>query len=255
MTQGFEDKLSVHRDLPRAHVVGNEGKAFLYDGVKIDRFLLQLTASEHGPMALDDLRGADALGLDIGEDLSDGVWRRTIRGDHHLKRLGVVHHRTERLNELMQNRVSQRRHRLAAAGVSGERQVPPAVDLGPLPGAALEQQPDDQERLDDQCAGRAQNRGPVFAATGWDFDSAPRCPAATDSRGCPTAAARASRISVGPGGRGGTLMLPGDAPFRSRMATSAVSRPRSSMDISLPPTMPEPRNTLCLANRGAFAVA
>ena len=27
-------------DLPRSHVVSNEGKAFIYDGVKIDRFLL-----------------------------------------------------------------------------------------------------------------------------------------------------------------------------------------------------------------------
>ena len=29
-------------DLPRSHVVGNEGKAFIYNGVKIDRFLVQL---------------------------------------------------------------------------------------------------------------------------------------------------------------------------------------------------------------------
>jgi hypothetical protein len=43
---------------------------------------------------------ADALGLDVGQDLSDRVGRRTIRGDHHLQRLGVVHDRTERLTEL-----------------------------------------------------------------------------------------------------------------------------------------------------------
>ena len=50
-------------DLPRCHVVGDEGKTFIYHGVKIDRFLVQLTTSEHRPMAIDDLRGADALGL------------------------------------------------------------------------------------------------------------------------------------------------------------------------------------------------
>ena len=49
--------------------MSNEGEAFFDNGVKIDRFLLQLMTSEHCPMALDDLRGADALGLDIGEDL------------------------------------------------------------------------------------------------------------------------------------------------------------------------------------------
>jgi hypothetical protein len=63
----------------------------------------------------------------------------------------------------MCNRVIERRHRLAATEVSGECQVPPAVDLGAPPGAALEQEPDNQERLDRQCAGRAQNRAPVFA--------------------------------------------------------------------------------------------
>ena len=45
-------------------------------------------------MAIDDLRGLDALGPDIGQDLSDRVGRRTIGGDHHLKRLGVVDHRS-----------------------------------------------------------------------------------------------------------------------------------------------------------------
>ena len=63
----------------------------------------------------------------------------------------------------MCHRAGQRRHRLAAAGIGGECQVPPAVDLGPPPCAALEQQPDNQQRLDHQCAGGAQNRGPVFA--------------------------------------------------------------------------------------------
>ena len=77
-------------------------------------------------MALDDLRGVDTLGLDIGKDLADCAGHRALRGDHHLQRLSVVHHRTERLNELMQNRVSERRHRLAAVGVSGDCQAPPA---------------------------------------------------------------------------------------------------------------------------------
>ena len=77
MTHGFEDRLTVVSICRAAHVVGDEGKAFSDHGVKIDRFLVQLTASEHGPMAIDDLRGADALGLDIGQDLSDRVGRRT----------------------------------------------------------------------------------------------------------------------------------------------------------------------------------
>ncbi len=175
-------------------------------------------------MAIDDLRGADALGLDVGQDLADRVGRRAIGGDHHLQRLRVVHHRTERLTELVGDRARQRRHRLAAAGVGGERQVPPALDLGPLPCAALVQEPDDQQRLDDQRAGGAQHRAPVFAATGSERDSARRCRAATGSRRCPTAAARASRRSVGPGCCGGTLTLSGGAPFRIRMATSAVLR-------------------------------
>ena len=116
--------------------------------------------------------------------------------DHHLKRLGVVHHRAEGLTELVGNRAGQRRHRLAATGVGGERQVPPALDLGPLPCAALVQESDNQQRLDGQRADRAQHRDPVFAPQARSRDSARRCPAAAGSRGCPTAAARASRISV-----------------------------------------------------------
>jgi hypothetical protein len=142
--------------------VGNEDKAFVYNGAKIDRLPLQLMTAEHCPMALDDLRGENALGLDIGEDLSDCVWRRTLGGDHQLKRLGIVHYRTEGLTELMCNRVSERRHGLAATGVSGECQAPPAVDLGPLPGAALKQQPSNQEHQDGHCGGGAQNRASVF---------------------------------------------------------------------------------------------
>ena len=196
MTHGLEDRLTVAATCRAAHVVRDEGQALVDDGVKIDRFLVQLMASQHRPMAIDDLRGADALGLDVGQDLSDRVGRRTIRGDHHLQRLGVVHDRTERLTELMSNRAGQRRHRLAATGVGGERQVPPALDLGPLPCAALVQEPDDQERLDGQRADGAQHRAPVFAATGSERDSARRCPAATGSRECPIAATRASRRSV-----------------------------------------------------------
>ena len=64
------------------------------------------------------------------------------------QRFSVVHHRAERLTEFMRNRTGQRRHGLAATGVGGERQVSQAVDLGPPPCAALEQQPDDQHRLD-----------------------------------------------------------------------------------------------------------
>ena len=114
-------------------------------------------------MPIDDLCGLDALALDVGQDLAHRVGRRTIGGDHHPTRLGVVDHRAEGLTELMGNRARQRRHRLATIGVGGERQVPPALDLGPLPRAALVQEPDDQERLDGQHADGAQHRDPVCA--------------------------------------------------------------------------------------------
>ena len=65
-------------DLPRFHVVGDEGKALVDDAVKIGRLLVQLVTAEHRPMAIDDLRGAEALGLDIGQDLSDRVGRRPL---------------------------------------------------------------------------------------------------------------------------------------------------------------------------------
>ena len=196
MTHGIRRQIDGCLDLPRLHVVVDEGKAFSDHCVKIDRFHVQLMTSEHCPMAIDDLRGLDALGLDVGQDLPYRVGRRTIGGDHHLKRLGVVDHRAEGLTELMCNRACQRRHRLTPTGVRGERQVPPAVDLGTLPRAALVQEPDNQERLDEQRAHCAENREPVFAATGSELDSARRCPPATGSRGCPTAVTRASRISV-----------------------------------------------------------
>ena len=50
------------------------------DGMQIDRFLVELSALEHRPMAIDDLRGTDALGLNVGQDLADRVGRRPIRG-------------------------------------------------------------------------------------------------------------------------------------------------------------------------------
>ena len=156
----------------------------LHDGVDIDRFLLQLTTPEHRPIALDDLRRADALGAGYRRGSPHLSGRRTLGRDHHLERLGVVQNRAEWLAELMQNRVRERRHGLAAIGVGGERQVPAAVDLGALPCAALEQEPDDQERLDDQCAGRAQNRAPVFAPQAGSsiaHDAARRQPALGDA--------------------------------------------------------------------------
>ena len=151
------------RDLPCGHVVRDQRQGPVDHCVQIDRFPVQLMAFEHRPMAIDDLRSAYALGLDVGQDLSDRVGRRTIRGDHHLQRLGVVHDRTERLTELMSNRAGQRRHRLAATRVSGERQVPPAVALGTLPRAPLVQEPGYQQRLDGQHADGAQDRALVCA--------------------------------------------------------------------------------------------
>ena len=62
----------------------------------------------------------------------------------------------------MSNRAGQRRHRLAPARVSGERQVPPAVQLGPLPRAALVQEAGNQKRLDDQRADPAERDEPVL---------------------------------------------------------------------------------------------
>ena len=84
-------------------------------------------------------------------------------GRHHdLQRLGVVHEGREGLAELMSNRARQRRHRLAATRVGGKGQVPPALDLGPLPCAALVQEPGNQERLDDERGQHGQDGEPVF---------------------------------------------------------------------------------------------
>ena len=114
-------------------------------------FFCSLMAAEHRPVAIDNLRGTDALGLNIGQDFSYRIGRGTIGRDYHLQRLRVVHYGAERLTELVSNRARQRRHRFPAVGVGGERQVPPAFHLGPLPCAALVQEPDDQERLDERA--------------------------------------------------------------------------------------------------------
>ena len=66
---------------------------------------------------------------------------------------------------------------------------------------------------------------------------------------------RPSKIGSLGGRCAGTAMLPGGAPFKMRAATSAVLRLRSSMDISLPPTIPWPSIGLIGPNNGAFAVA
>ena len=135
-------------------------------------------------MPIDDLCGLDALALDVGKDLAHCVGRRTIGGDHHPTRLGVVDHRGERLTELMSDRTGQRRHRLTAAGVGGERQVPPALDLGPSACAALIQESDDQERLDSQDAEGAEHRASVLlpqARSAIAHDAAWRQPALGDA--------------------------------------------------------------------------
>src|ERR1700752_4299401 len=143
--------------------MSDECKTFRYHGMKVDRFPVQLTTPEHRPMPIDDLCGLDALALDVGKDLADRVWRPTISINHHPPRLGVVDHRAEGLTELVRNRARQRRHRLAATRISGERQVPTAVALGTFPRAALVQQPDDEERLDGQRADGAEHCAPVCA--------------------------------------------------------------------------------------------
>ena len=204
-------------------------------------------------MALDDLRGEDALGLDIGQDLFGRVRRRRIGRDHHQQRLGVVDHRTERLSELMSNRGRQGGHRLAATGVGGECEVSPAVDLSSPPchaariAARKSRTPEWPMRpqLSEQCPG--------IRSTGSDLDRAHRCRAATDSRGCPSAGARASRTSAEPGSCGGTAMLRGGAPFKIRTAASAVWRARSSMSDQGTADNPRTEIRLCAANRGAFA--
>ena len=38
----------------------DERQAFVDDGVKIDRLLVELTTAKHGPMAIDDLRRVNA---------------------------------------------------------------------------------------------------------------------------------------------------------------------------------------------------
>ena len=79
MMQGLRRQIDGGLDLPRPHVVSDERKAFMDHGVEVDRFRVQLMTSEHGPMAIDDLCGLDALGLDVGQDLAHRVGRRTIR--------------------------------------------------------------------------------------------------------------------------------------------------------------------------------
>jgi hypothetical protein len=89
--------------------VSDESKTLMYHSVKIDRFLVQLMTSEHGPMPIDDPCRLDALALDVGEDLVHRIGRRTIGGDHHPTRLGVVDHRAEGLTEFMRWPPSLRR--------------------------------------------------------------------------------------------------------------------------------------------------
>ena len=184
-------------DLPRLQVVSDERQAFADDGVEVDRLPVKLTTSQHRPMPLDDLRGLDALRPDVGQDLLRRVGRRTIGVDHRSKRLGVVDHRAEGLTELVGNRRGQRRHRLTAAGVGGERQVPPAVALGLPPCAALGQEADDEQRLEGQRADRSKHGELVLLPQAWDCDGARRCPPAAGSPRSPTAATRARRTSVG----------------------------------------------------------
>ncbi len=74
----------------------------------------------------------DALLFDVGKDLACRVWCRLIGSEHALKRLSVAQDRAEGLTELMCNGAGQRRHRLTAAGVSSEGEVPSAVQLGLL---------------------------------------------------------------------------------------------------------------------------
>ena len=214
-----------------------------YDGLKIDRLLAQLAAPQHRPMAVDDLRGERSLGLDIRQDLFDRDGGCALGSDHHLKRMGVVHHRAEGLSKLMRDRTGQRRHRLAPAGVGGQRQVPAAFDLCLLARAALVQKSGNQQRLDQQRAGRAQHRELVFApqaGTSKAHDAARREPALGDAPPLKLAPVEYGRL----GCCGGTLMLAGDSPSSSRPAASAVLRASSSSAINVPPTIPEPRYTL-----------
>jgi hypothetical protein len=138
----------------------------------------------------------------------------------------------------MGNRAGQRRHRLATTGVGGKRQVPPAVDLGPLPCAALVQEPDNQERLDDHRAGRAQHRGPVFAPqTGppIENEAVRRQPALRDPPSLQLAPVE-FRLTWRLWRRSDAT---GAVPFKSRLATSAVLRLRKSLELVLEHTMPE----------------
>ena len=179
-----------------------------------------------------------------------------LPGDHRLQRVRVVEHRTEGLTELVGDRRRERRHRLAAAGVSGERQVPPALDLGPLACAALVEEPDDQEELDGQHAGCAQHRALGMRSTGSGRDSARRCRAVTGSRGFPTAAIRANRISADRAplrrdldacGRGAVQESSGHVRC---VATQLVHGHQPSADNAK-----AEHRARAMENRGAFAVA
>ena len=66
-------------NLPPPHVVSDERKALMDDDVEVDRFRVQLTASEHGPMAIDDLCGLDRFCLDVGENLPHRARASNVR--------------------------------------------------------------------------------------------------------------------------------------------------------------------------------
>ena len=108
--------------------------------------------------------------------------RRPLGADDHLQRLSVVNHRAEGLTELMGNRVRQDGHRLSATGVGRDREVSAAVQLGPLPGAALVEETDNQQRLDEQRTHRAEHGEPVFLpqVRSIEHDAAGRQPALGD---------------------------------------------------------------------------
>jgi len=184
-TGGAEDLFKYRPPAGRyAVVVGNERKTVIDHGMEVDRFRVQLMASEHGPVPINDLCGLDAFCLDVGKDLAYRLGRRAIGGNHLLQGMGVVNHRAERLTELMRDRICQRRHRLTAVGISGERQIPSAVQLGPLPCAPLIEEADNEKRLDGQRAGRAEYRVSVFlpqARTAIAHDTACRQPTLRDA--------------------------------------------------------------------------
>ena len=199
MTHGVDDRSRVDLDLPRSHVVGDEGEAFVDHGVKVDRLLVQLTTAEHRPMAIDDLRGEDALAWMSARisPIASGVARLAVTIIWSAWALYII--AAERLPELMSNRSWSAP--TSSRGDWRRRRAPGSCRLSISARCRARRSyrsPTIRSDWRTSAPTAAQHHAACIRPTGSGGDTARRCPAATGSRGCPIAAARANRISVDP---------------------------------------------------------